>query len=67
MNRQTEGLKDNLKLMLPKYNIFQSKILKEEITLEIKMQDIIHDVSVNKEQLVTKLFILNVYFEVKES
>jgi hypothetical protein len=27
---------------------FKSKILKKEITLEIKMQDVIHDVSVTK-------------------
>jgi hypothetical protein len=27
------------------------------------MQDVIHDVSVNKEQLVMKLSIMNVYFE----
>jgi hypothetical protein len=41
--RQTDGLKDTLKLifetsLLPKYNIFKSKMLKEEITLEIKIQ-----------------------------
>jgi hypothetical protein len=49
----TDRLKDTPKLifktsLLPKYHIFKSKILKEEITLEIKMQDIIHDVSVTK-------------------
>jgi hypothetical protein len=43
MHRQTDGLEDALKIifetsLLPKYNIFKSKILKEEITLEIKMQ-----------------------------
>jgi hypothetical protein len=43
MNRQTDGLKDTLKLifetsLLPKYYIFKSKMLKEEITLELKMQ-----------------------------
>jgi hypothetical protein len=38
MNRQADGLKDTLKLIFEtKYNISKSKILKEEITLEIKM------------------------------
>jgi hypothetical protein len=42
-DRQTDRLKDTLKLIFetslsPKYNIYKSKILKEEITLDIKMQ-----------------------------
>jgi hypothetical protein len=40
---QADKLNDTLKLifetsLLPKYNIFKSEILKEEITLELKMQ-----------------------------
>jgi hypothetical protein len=45
MNRQTGGLTDTLKLIFEtslsqRYDSFKSKILNEEITLEIKMQDL---------------------------